>query len=82
MLKSERVGYIHLLSIIMKTKKSIAKDLGVNIDEIQDVLSIESLETMGMLAIRGGYSYDDDDGESDGEGKKDKCNKCEKCGGC
>ena len=64
----------------MKTEKIIADRLGLNLDEIRDVLSTETLNTMGMLTLKGGgdeHDEYDDDGE-----KRGVCNNCDKCKQC
>ena len=61
------------------TNEMIANKLALNLDEIRDVLSTETINTMGMLALKGGNEYDeyDDDGE-----KRDQCNNCNICKQC
>lgn len=60
----------------MKTKEVMAEQLGINLDEVRDILSLETLNSMGMLSIKGGYIPPDlDDDETNAK-------KCNGCGGC
>lgn len=61
----------------MKKPEELSKELGLNFDEIKDVLSPNTLNNMAMSKILGGINVPELE-----ESKSNKCRKCDGCGKC
>ncbi len=65
----------------MEKNEELSKKLGLNFDEVKDVLSQETLNRLAMSKIIGGI-HDQGSLEEKRKNKCDECDKCDRCDRC